>query len=129
MKTNEPPAADDQHQSQTKLFSDFRAVSNRADGRSFEFLQAIAQLIARNAPHKGSSHSVIRLLLSNCFAISVRRGRRRKSAPQMGVFPHAVGIFPQSLRNISYNYSGLTSTATGSLSAALFEREVSAKGN
>jgi hypothetical protein len=61
---------------------------------------------------------VIQLLLSNCFAISVMWIRRRKSAPQMGVFPHAIGIFPQSLRNIPYNYSGLTSTATGLLSAA-----------
>src|SRR5262245_7839602 len=40
---------------------------------------------------------------SNCFAISVRWSGRRKSAPQMGVFPHAIGIFPQSLRNIPYN--------------------------
>jgi hypothetical protein len=36
------------------LFSDFRAVSNRADGRPFEFLQAIAQLIARNAQQLSS---------------------------------------------------------------------------
>jgi len=36
----------------------------------------------------------------------------------MGVFTHAIGIFPQSLRNIPYNYSGSTSTATGLLSAA-----------
>src|SRR5262245_35478878 len=43
---------------------------------------------------------------------------RSKSASQMGVFPHAIGIFPQSLRNIPHNYSGLTSTATGFLSAA-----------
>src|SRR6185436_20696234 len=63
--------------------------------------------------HKGPSHSVIRPLLSNCFAISVMGSRCRKSAPQMGIFPPAIGIFPQSLRNIPYNYSGLTSTAPG----------------
>src|SRR6266545_5986361 len=49
--------------------------------------------------HKVSSHFVIRLLLSNCFAISVMWVCQSKSAPQMGVFPHAVGIFPQPLRN------------------------------
>src|SRR5215467_15101638 len=68
--------------------------------------------------HKGASNAVIRPLLSNCFAIRVGRSRRRKCAPRMGVFPHAVVIFPQSLRNISYNYSSLTSTATSLLSAA-----------
>src|SRR5262249_40365867 len=68
--------------------------------------------------HKGASHSVIRLLLSNCFAKSVMWVCQGESAPQMGVFPHAIGTFPQSLRNIPYNYSGLTSTATGLLSAA-----------
>src|SRR5262245_61860535 len=49
--------------------------------------------------------------------ISVIWARHHKSA-KMSFFAQAFGIFPQSARNIPYNYSGLTSTATGLLSAA-----------